>query len=64
MKAMRIVPGPQGGRLELRDEPVPEPGPDEVRVRVRAAGGDELEVGLAPQTLTGPAEHSFRGTIL
>lgn len=33
-------------------------------VRVRAAGGDELEVGLAPLTLTGPAEHSFRGTIL
>ena len=32
-------------------------------VRVRAAGGDELEVGLAPLTLTGPAEHSFRGTI-
>ena len=32
-------------------------------VRVRTAGGDELEVGLAPLTLTGPAEHSFRGTI-
>lgn len=32
-------------------------------VRVRAAGGDELEVGFAPLTLTGPAEHSFRGTI-
>ena len=34
-----------------------------VPVRVRAAGGDELEVGLVPLTLTGPAEHSFRGTI-
>lgn len=32
-------------------------------VRVRTAGGDELEVGLAPLTLAGPAEHSFRGTI-
>ncbi|MGD9611986.1 MAG: diaminopimelate epimerase [Kiritimatiellia bacterium] len=32
-------------------------------VRVRTAGGDELEVALAPLTLTGPAEHAFRGTI-
>lgn len=32
-------------------------------VRVRAAGGDELEVGLTPLTLTGPAEHLFRGTL-
>ena len=32
-------------------------------VRVRAAGGDELEVGLAPLTLTGPADQSSRGTI-
>lgn len=32
-------------------------------VRVRTAGGDELDVGLDPLTLTGPAEHSFRGTL-
>ena len=32
-------------------------------VRVTTAGGDVLEVGFAPLTLTGPAEHSFRGTI-
>ena len=30
-------------------------------VRVRSAGGDVLEVGLAPPTLAGPAEHVFRG---
>lgn len=32
-------------------------------VRVKTAGGDVLEVGLAPLTLAGPAEHSFRGEI-
>ena len=32
-------------------------------VRVKTAGGDILEVGLRPLTLTGPAEHSFRGEI-
>ena len=30
-------------------------------VRVTTAGGDRLEVNLHPLTLTGPAEHSFRG---
>ena len=33
-------------------------------VRVTTAGGDILEVGISPLTLTGPAEHSFRGTVL
>ncbi len=32
-------------------------------VHVKTAGGDTLEVGLSPLTLTGPAEHSFRGSI-
>ena len=32
-------------------------------VRVKAAGGDVLEVGFAPLTLTGPAEHTFQGAI-
>lgn len=32
-------------------------------VRVTTAGGDTMEVGLSPFTLTGPAEHSFRGEI-
>ena len=32
-------------------------------VHVKTAGGDVLEVGLQPLTLTGPAEHSFRGEI-
>ena len=32
-------------------------------VRVKTAGGDALDVSVAPLTLAGPAEHSFRGTI-
>lgn len=32
-------------------------------VHVNTAGGDVLEVGLQPLTLTGPAEHAFRGEI-
>lgn len=32
-------------------------------VRVTTAGGDSLEVSVFPLTLTGPAEHSFRGQI-
>ena len=32
-------------------------------VHVRTAGGDVLDVATRPLTLTGPAEHSFRGEI-
>ena len=32
-------------------------------VRVTTAGGDMLQVGIQPFTLTGPAEHVFQGTI-
>jgi diaminopimelate epimerase len=32
-------------------------------VRVETAGGDVLQVGLAPLTLAGPAEHAFQGQI-
>jgi diaminopimelate epimerase len=32
-------------------------------VQVNAAGGDLLEVSVFPLTLTGPAEHVFRGTV-
>ncbi len=37
MKAMVIVQGDQGGRLELRGVPEPEPGPEEILMRVEAA---------------------------
>jgi diaminopimelate epimerase len=32
-------------------------------VAVRTAGGDTLEVALVPLSLTGPAEHVFRGHV-
>lgn len=32
-------------------------------VRIQTAGGDTLEASISPFTLTGPAEHSFRGEI-
>jgi NADPH:quinone reductase len=38
MKAMLIVPGKEGGALEWRDLPAPEPGPGELLVRVKAVG--------------------------
>ncbi|KWR88604.1 quinone oxidoreductase family protein [Cupriavidus sp. IDO] len=38
MKAVRVIPGADGGRLEVQDLPVPNPGPDEVLVRVLASG--------------------------
>lgn len=38
MKAVRVMPGADGGRLEVQDLPVPNPGPDEVLVRVFASG--------------------------
>jgi NADPH2:quinone reductase len=38
MKAAQVIPGADGGRIEVRDIPVPKPGPEEVLVRVRASG--------------------------
>jgi len=38
MKAARVIAGAEGGVLAVQDIPVPNPGPDEVLVRVRASG--------------------------
>ncbi len=38
MKAVRVLPSADSGRLEVQDIPVPKPGPNEVLVRVRASG--------------------------
>ena len=38
MKAVRVLPGAEGGQLEVQDIPVPNPGPNEVLIRVRASG--------------------------
>jgi len=38
MKAVRVLPGADGGQLEVQDIDNPTPGPNEVLVRVRASG--------------------------
>jgi len=48
MKALFIVPGPEGGVFEFRDIPLPTPGPDEVLVAVRAAGTNRGELIARP----------------
>jgi NADPH2:quinone reductase len=44
MKAWFTVPGPDGAVFELRDAPVPTPGPGQVVVAVRAAGTNRGEL--------------------
>ena len=44
MKAVFIVPGPDGGRAELRETAAPQIGPGKVLVRVRAAGVNRGEL--------------------
>ncbi len=38
MANMRVQVTEPGGRLELAERPIPEPGPGEVRVKVQACG--------------------------
>uniref|UniRef100_UPI003F49A5C6 quinone oxidoreductase family protein n=1 Tax=Cupriavidus yeoncheonensis TaxID=1462994 RepID=UPI003F49A5C6 len=38
MKAVRVLAGADGGRIEVQDIPIPNPGPNEVLIRVRASG--------------------------
>ena len=66
MKAMRIVPGPTGGRLEVHEVPVPVPGPDQVRVRVRAAGVNRGELNIVRRAVAGdplPSGVEFAGEV-
>lgn len=44
MKQWWVIPGPKGGELELRDVPVPSPGPGEVLVRNYSAGVNRGEL--------------------
>ncbi|CAE6763674.1 Phthiocerol synthesis polyketide synthase type I PpsC [Paraburkholderia domus] len=53
MKAVRVVPTPQGGKVEVQDIPVPEVGAGQVLVRVRAAGLNRGEINQARELRSG-----------
>jgi NADPH2:quinone reductase len=66
MKAARIVPGPQGGRLEIQEVPRPEAGPGQVLVRVMAAGLNRGEIKLVREAFQGgpkPTGVEFAGVV-
>ena len=48
MKALFVVPGPEGGVYEFREIPVPTPEPGQVLVAVRAAGTNRGELLARP----------------
>lgn len=53
MKAVRVIPHPEGGRIEIQDIPLPEPGLDQVLVRVRASGLNRGEITQARDRRSG-----------
>ncbi|MFS8978174.1 zinc-binding dehydrogenase [Cupriavidus necator] len=53
MKAVRVVPGPEGGKVEVQDIPVPVAAAGQVLVRVRAAGLNRGEINQAKELRTG-----------
>jgi NADPH:quinone reductase len=58
MKAWFTVPGPEGAVFELRETPVPAPGPGQVMVAVRAAGTNRGELIRGAQLRSGNAAAS------
>ncbi|WP_439686446.1 NADPH:quinone reductase or related Zn-dependent oxidoreductase [Cupriavidus oxalaticus] len=53
MKAVRVVPGPEGGKVEVQDIPVPVVATGQVLVRVRAAGLNRGEINQAKELRSG-----------
>lgn len=53
MRAVRVIPAPEGGRIELWDAPDPVPGGGQVLVRVRASGLNRGEITQARALVTG-----------
>ncbi len=53
MKAVRVIPHADGGRIEIQDIPVPVAGPGQVLVRVRASGLNRGEITQAHDRRSG-----------
>ncbi|KWR83778.1 zinc-binding dehydrogenase [Cupriavidus sp. IDO] len=53
MKAVRVIPGPEGGQVAIEDIAPPVAGPNQVLVRVRAAGLNRGEINQAKELRTG-----------
>jgi len=53
VKAVRVVPGPEGGKVEVQDIPVPVVAAGQVLVRVRAAGLNRGEINQAKELRSG-----------
>src|SRR5229473_1899797 len=64
MKAFFIVPSPEGGVYELRDIPIPSPGPGEVLVKIHGSGTNRGELIRGPQLRSSdPAARPMRAGI-
>ncbi|SDR62257.1 zinc-binding dehydrogenase [Paraburkholderia tuberum] len=53
MKAVRVVPTPDGGKIEIQGIPVPQVGAGQVLVKVRAAGLNRGEINQARELRSG-----------
>ena len=53
MKAVRVIPTPEGGKVEVQDIPVPVVGAGQVLVKVRAAGLNRGEINQARDLRSG-----------
>jgi NADPH2:quinone reductase len=67
MRAVMFVPGPNGAVPEVRDIPMPVPGPGEVLVKVRAAGLNRGEIAVRAGLKSGAPQQSgieFAGEVV